>query len=274
MSFIKHRVVLASASALTLLLVSGCSMTTIREHPDFAEQKRQVKNVAVLPSDVEFLLLVLTGDNERLPEEEQSAKASLAKGLPGLLAERGYQVQNPSAEELQKIVTDASFTIEQAKSAYREVSKQLYERAMVEEAESRKFRVSIGQVGSAVAEALKADAFLFTRYSGFKKSEGLIAKEIVSSAMLGALTGVVVVPAPAGGSMEMALIDGQTGDVLWTNRGGGPTEPTMIAKNLLVKLPATGAVAQMEKANADAKAVVAAEKEKRAAASTSSDGTP
>lgn len=274
MKFIKHRVVPLTVTVLALLIVSGCSMTTTREHPDFAEQKRQVKNVAVLPSDVEFLLLVLTGDNERLPEEEQSAKASLATGLPGLLAERGYQVQNPGAEELQKIVIDASFTIEQAKSAYREVSKQLYERAMVEEVESKKFRVSIGPVGSAVAEALKADAFLFTRYSGFKKSEGLIAKEIVSSAMLGALTGVVVVPAPAGGSMEMALIDGHSGDVLWSNRGGGPAAPTAIAKNLLVKLPATGTVAAMEKANAQAKAVVAADNTKKENAGALSDSTP
>lgn len=274
MKFITHRALPWTVTALALLLFSGCSMTTTREHPDFAEQKRQVKNVAVLPSDVEYLLLVLTGDNERLLEQEQSAKDSLTKDLPGLLAERGYQVQTPAAEELQKIVTDANFTIEQAKSAYREVSKQLYERAMVEEAESKKFRVSIGPVGSAVAEALKADAFLFTRYSGFKKSEGLIAKEILSSAMLGALTGVVVVPAPAGGSMEMALIDGYSGDVLWTNRGGGPATPTAIAKNLLVKLPATGTVAAMEKANAQAKAVVAADDAKKENAGTSSISTP
>ncbi|HCU53101.1 MAG TPA: hypothetical protein DIC36_02050 [Gammaproteobacteria bacterium] len=249
-------------------------MTTMREHPDFAAQKRQVKNIAVLPTDVEYLLLVLTGDNERLTDEERNVKTTMAEALPGLLEQRGYQVRKTSAEELATIVKDANFTIEQAKSAYNEVSKQLYERGMVEEEEAKKFRVSIGPVGAAVAEALKADAFLFTRYSGFKKSEGLIAKEIVSSAMLGALTGVVVVPAPAGGSMEMALIDGYSGDVLWTNRGGGQVAATAIATNLLVKLPATGTVAQMEKANAQAKAAVAAENEKRAAASTSSDGTP
>jgi len=253
------------AILLALLLASGCAMTTVREHPDFASQSRQVKNVAVLPTDVEVLYLVLTGDNERLPEEEQNLKTILAGALPGLLEQRGYQVRKTSAEELGQIVKDANFTIEQAKSAYQEVSKQLYERGMVEEEEAKKFRVSIGPIGAAVAEALNADAFLFTRYAGFKKSEGLIAKEVVSGALLGALTGVVVIPAASGGSLEMALIDGHSGDVLWTNRGGraAAIPPTAIAKDLLAKLSATGTVAEMEKANALAKASVVAENVKK-----------
>lgn len=246
------------ATLLVLLLASGCAMTSVREHPDFASQAHQIKNVAVLPADVEVLYLVLTGDNERLPEEEQNVKKIMADVLPGLLEQRGYQVRKTSAEELGRIVKDANFTIEQAKSAYQEVSKQLYERGMVQEEEAKKFRVSIGPIGAAVAEALNADAFLFTRYAGFKKSDGLITKEVVSGALLGALTGVVTVPAPSGGSLEMALIDGHSGDVLWTNRGGSAAAvPTALATGLLAKLAATGTVAEMEKANAQATASAA-----------------
>ncbi|MCK7583610.1 MAG: hypothetical protein MZV65_54220 [Chromatiales bacterium] len=93
-------------------------------------------------------------------------------------------------KEVEAIVKDANFTIEQAKTAYREASKQLYERDLVTEDEAGKFRVSIGPIGNAVAEAVDAEAFLFVRYAGFKKSEGLIAKEVVANAMLGVLTGV------------------------------------------------------------------------------------
>lgn len=230
-----QRTGLVLAILLALVLATGCSYTPVREHPDFASAARKVQKVAVLPPDVEYVLLVLTGDNERLPEEEAKVRQSLAGSLPGLLEKRGYVARELSPEKVQAVIKDANFTIEQAKTAYREVSKQLYERGLVTEDESTQFRVSIGPIGNAVAEAVDAEAFLFVRYAGFKKSEGLIAKEVVANALLGALTGVVAIPAATGASMEMALVDATTGDVLWSNRGLGN------AVLLLDKLPQYGA---------------------------------
>lgn len=224
------------AILLALVLATGCSYTPVREHPEFASAVRKVQKVAVLPPDVEYVLLVLTGDNERLPEEEAKVRQSLASALPGLLEKRGYVASELSTEKVQAIVKDANFTIEQAKTAYREASKRLYERPLVTEDESTQFRISIGPIGNAVAEAVDAEAFLFVHYAGFKKSEGLLAKEIVANALLGALTGVVAVPAATGASMELALVDATTGDVLWSNRGLGN------AALLLDKLPQYGAV--------------------------------
>lgn len=251
-----HRTRLVLAALLALVAASGCSYTPIRAHPDFASAARKVQKVAVLPPDVEYVLLVLTGDNERLPEEELKVRQSLGSALPGLLEKRGYVVRELSPEKVETIVKDANFTIEQAKTAYREASKQLYERALVTEDESTSFRVSIGPIGNSVAEAVDAEAFLFVRYSGFKKSEGLIAKEIVANALLGVLTGVVVAPAASGASMEMALVDSTSGDVLWSNRGLGN------AAALLDKLPeygvATGTTSEVSTTAAEDRASVAA----------------
>lgn len=240
---------------LAIGLASGCAMTTVREHPDFVSKTRQASNIAVLPADAEILYLVLTGDNERLPDDEKNIQSELSTSLPGLLAKRGYQARFVSTEELTKLVKDAGFTLEQAKSAYANLSKQLYERNTMDEDESKKIRVSIGPIGSALADALKVDAFLLSRYGGFKKSPGLISKDVVAGAMLGALTGVVVVPAATGGSLELALIDSHSGDVFWTNRGGSPAlAASGVAKTLLNKLPTTGVVAEQEKAQELAKA--------------------
>ena len=236
-----QKTALGLAALLALVVASGCSYTPVREHPDFASAARKVQKVAVLPPDVEYVLLVLTGDNERLPEEELKVRQSLAGALPALLEKRGYVAREVSLEKVEAIVKDANFTIEQAKTAYREASKQLYERDLVTEDESTQFRVSIGPIGNAVAEAVDAEAFLFVRYAGFKKSEGLIAKEVVANAMLGVLTGVVVVPAATGASMEMALVDATTGDVLWSNRGLGN------AALLVDKLPQYGVAAAGKK---------------------------
>lgn len=70
-----------------------------------------------------------------------------------------------------------------------------------------------------------------------------MTKDIIAGALLGLLTGTAVVPAQEGAALEVALIDGTTGDVLWVNRGrnAGPGAlghgaATMV-ENILTRLP-------------------------------------
>jgi len=223
-----------------VLFGAGCAQTPVRMDPDFASAKQTVKKVVVLTPDVLYQLIVLTGENERQPEKEKSARADLEKKLPKLLEARGYEVRRFDLEVAKTKLKDADFTVEQVKSAYRAASSQLYERAMVSEEDSQQFRVSIGPVGGALAEALDADAFLFTRFDGFERSSGLIAKDIAAGVLVGVLTGVAHVPAPNGGSMEMALVNAVNGNVLWANRGGWANRGEPNAQFMLEKLPRQG----------------------------------
>lgn len=243
-----HKNWLWALTIVTVAMASGCSYTPVRQHPDFASAARKVQKIALLPPDVEYQLLVLTGDNERLQDEEKKVTANLISTIPTLLEKRGYRVLPFNADQLQQSGQDTNFTLQQVKTAYTEASKQLYERGLVGEEEAKQFRVSVGPVVNPVAEVLQADALLLVRYAGFKKSDGLIAKEVVSGALLGALTGVVIIPAATGASMEMVLLDATNGDVLWANRGLGN------AALLVEKLPLTGSAAL---AQAEAKPVLA-----------------
>lgn len=233
---------------VSVIMASGCTYTPVRQHPDFASAARKVQKIALLPPDVEYHLLVLTGDNERLPDEEKKVTADLISTIPPLLEKRGYRVLPFNTEQMQQSGQDTGFALQQVKSAYTEASKQLYERGLVEEEDAKKFRVTVGPVVNPVAEVLQADALLLVRYAGFKKSDGLIAKEVVSGALLGVLTGVVSIPAATGASMEMVLLDATNGDVLWANRGLGN------AAFLVEKLPLTGSAAL---AQAEAKPALA-----------------
>ena len=219
---------------------AGCAQTPVRMDPDFASAKKTVKKVVVLTPDVLYQLIVLNGENERLPEKEKNVRADLEEKLPKLLEGRGYEARRFDAEMVRKKMKDADFAVEQVKSAYRAASNQLYERALVSEEDSQQFRVSIGPVGGALAEALDADAFLFTRYDGYEKSSGLIAKDFAAGVLIGVLTGVARVPATKGASMEMAMVNAVNGSVLWSNRGGvaGPRE--LNVQSLLAKLPQRG----------------------------------
>jgi hypothetical protein len=228
---------------LIVSLVSGCvMMTPIRQHPDFANAARKVQTVAILPPDVEYLRIVFNGDNERQTEKEQTITQELQEGLETALKKKQYTLQPWLSDKQKEENKNLSFDLQQVRTAYNEAAKQLFEKPANEE-ESKNYRVSLGPVVNPVASLVNAEALLYVRYNGFEKSGGQQTKDILAGALLSVLTGVVAVPAGEGSVLEVALIDGATGDVLWANRGGnqGPGalgfRPPLMAENILVRLP-------------------------------------
>lgn len=241
-SFI-HRFMPGMALLLIVSLVSGCAMMTpIRQHPDFANAARQVQTVAILPPDVEYLRIVFTGDNERQTDKEQTITQELQEGLETALKKKQYTLRPWLSDKQKAANKNVSFDLQQVRTAYNEAAKQLFEKPANEE-ESKNYRVSLGPVVNPVASLVNAEALLYVRYNGFQKSGGQQTKDIVAGALLGVLTGVMPVYAAEGSVLEVALIDGATGDVLWANRGGnqGPGglgfQAPAMAENILTRLP-------------------------------------
>lgn len=238
-----HRLMAGVALLVVASLVSGCvTMTPIRQHPDFASAARKVQTVAILPPDVEYLRIVFNGDNERQTEKEQTITKELQEGLETALKKKQYILRSWLSDKQQQENRNASFDLQQLRTAYNEAAKQLYEKPANEQ-ESKTYRVSLGPVVNPVASLVKAEALLYVRYNGFEKSGGQQTKDILAGALLGVLTGVMPVYAAEGSVLEVALIDGATGDVLWANRGGnqGPGalgfRPPIMAENILTPLP-------------------------------------
>jgi hypothetical protein len=241
-SFI-HRLIASVAFLLIVSLVSGCTtMTPIRQHPDFASAARKVRTVAILPPDVEYLRIVFNGDNERQTDKEQTITQELQESLETTLKKKQYTVQPWLSDKQKEENKNVSFDLQQVRAAYNEAAKQLFDKPANED-ESKKYRVSLGPVVNPVASLVNAEALLYARYHGFEKSGGQQTKDILAGALLSVLTGVVAVPAAEGSVLEVALIDGATGDVLWANRGGnqGPGglgfRAPLMAENILVRLP-------------------------------------
>ena len=219
-----HSLWIAVAFVLVVGAVSGCAGTPIRQHPDFASAARKVQSIAILPPDVEHVRIVFTGENERLTEQEREVAVDLQRGFEAALKTKQYVVRPwPDAQQLEE-TPNANFELQQVRTAYNEASKQLYDKAANAE-ESKKFRVSLGPVVNPVATRVNAEALLYARFNGFEKSGGQQTKDILAGALLGVLTGAIAIPKPTGAVLEVALIDGVTGDVLWANRGGneGPS---------------------------------------------------
>lgn len=225
--------------ALALLVtLSGCAMTSVRQHPDFASGKRKINVVAILPSEVEYRHLVFTGENERDAEREKSIAGDIESGMSTMLKSHGYTAKSEVLDKARSGDKEFNFQLEQLKGAYVQVSKELYTRPMVQVEQSSKFKVGVGPLANPFAAIAGADALMFARYQGFDKSDGLVTKEIVASALLAALTGSYYIPAKSGGQIELSLIDGVSGEVLWSNALGGPVGAYTSLVNATAKLPA------------------------------------
>lgn len=246
------------AACVLVVTLSGCAMTSVRQHPDFASGKRQITTVAILPSDVEYRHLVFTGENERDAEREKTIAAEIESGMETLLKSHGYTTKAEVLEKAKAGDKEFNFNLEQLKGAYVQIAKELYATPMVQEAEASKFKVGVGPLANTFAAVSGADALMFARYQGFDKSDGLIAKEVVASALLAALTGSYYIPMKEGGAVELSLIDGVSGDILWSNAARGPTGAYAAMLNATAKLPdVRSKTAPAGTVNADANKVAA-----------------
>lgn len=221
-----------------VVMLSGCgTMTSVRQHPDFVTGKRKINVIAILPVDTEYRHLVFTGENERDPEREKSISTELESDLVSALQGRGYKTKLDVVEKARSGDKEFNFQLEQFKTAYIQAAKELYARAMVEEGESTQFKVGVGPLANNFAVIAGADALMIANYQGFDKSGGLMAKEVTTSVLLGALTGVYYAPAKSGGRVELSLIDGVSGDVLWSNAFAGPVSASRSLTSAMVRLP-------------------------------------
>ena len=244
--FHQLRILLLSSMIVLLSACASMKTTTVRENPDFASAKRSVRTVALLRPEVEVTRIAFTGENDHDTSAEEDIRGKMCTTLQGALEQHGYQVKIQLIDQLNGDNKQLNFDFEQFKTAYTQASKELYAKRNVSEQESANFRVGVGPVANTFAVASGADALLYIHYVGFTKTGGQIAKDIFAAALIGVLTGSAPVPAAQGGSVEVALIDGVSGDILWTNTFAGPMAGTPIFQNILTSLPQSNSAALVE----------------------------
>jgi hypothetical protein len=76
---------------------------------------------------------------------------------------------------------------------------------------------SVGSEINLLADAANADALVFLHYQGLRRSAGLRAKDAAAAMLSAVLIGSYVVPVPEYGVLQMAFVDGESGEVLWAN---------------------------------------------------------
>ncbi|WP_394172180.1 hypothetical protein [Thalassotalea litorea] len=221
------------------LWVTGCAQTSVRHHQDFEEVAKTVSTVVVLPADVEVELLTFDGENEMLEEKSTQIRNSIDAIAKAKLKEENLNViEFDFATEI-AANEDFAYAITTAKEAWGKAKEDMYQTGFVDEKKKAEFQTSFGSVLNIIADKTNADAVLLMHYSGFEKSEGLIAKDLASSVLVGVLTMGAVVPvqATSGSFIDVALVDANSGKVIWANRKPGATTDEVPASVVFSELP-------------------------------------
>lgn len=221
---------------ILILLNSSCAkLTTTREHPVLEEQLLKIDKVLVIPPSVAIQKINFASDNERQIDAEASIKQGLINVAKTELASKGYELLEFDLDNIVMEDEDLAYALNQVKEGFEQAKTTLYGKALNEE-EKRTVKASVGTAINTLVEKTGAESFLIFNYRGFEKSGGSVAKDVAVSVLLAAL-GSVAVQSTEGSYVEVALIDGVTGDVLWCDVGRTNNLDTSAAEELLKKMP-------------------------------------
>lgn len=226
-------------AALLMTLVSACSTTAVREHLKMAAELGKIHNVVIIPPSVTIEKIMFTGENERMTDQKATLAPKIMDLGRDLLAKHGYTVVAFDFDKATKDDPDLAFALSQPHDAYLQAHKKLYKQMLVPTSKKQAIAASTGATANLIADKTGADALLLINYKGYVKSGGEMAKEATASVLLAVLTlgNAVVVPVSGQSQVEAAMIDGNTGDVLWSNIQGGAGANEDSASATLASIP-------------------------------------
>jgi len=204
------------------LMLAGCT-TTVRKHPEFAQRRAKIANVAVLPPDVEVVRVVFKGDNQLLNEEAARIRSRLPDLIAAAMRKQGFTVKEAGLDEQHFAEKpDLRFQTTQLQDAFARADQQMFKVVQMSKSEAENYKTTLGTDVITIADHADVDALVVAKMNGFKKSGGEIAKDVAITVLIAVATlGNAVATQPTkGASLQVALVDGTTGDILWANTAG------------------------------------------------------
>jgi hypothetical protein len=171
----------------------------------------------VLPPQVDIILKSSKGI-ENLSAERAKAESELTQLVANELSSRGFKVQFAQNQEN---ATEQPTNTNLAMSMCEQVTDGMYGKvSKLPETEAHNYHFTLGTNTAALTKNSGAGSVVFVRLRIWKRSAGDNAAETGTKTLIGLATLGFVVPAksPSGAIvLQMALVDGPTGDVLWGN---------------------------------------------------------
>jgi len=218
---------------LILVIMAGCVPLAFRAHPQLQEKVQSIKTVAIMPPGIKVYQLSVGGDTELMDEATAAAKQTVATAIEKELGRHAGVVFNPfplpsGILETSRDLTAAGLKdeLEDTQALFDAVSASVllhtYEHGtdqMFPE-KLKNFDYSLGPEVERLAKLANADAFLFISGVDHISTGGRKASMYLGTLILLPLsvTGILIVVTPPGVAvLNVALVDGTTGALLWYN---------------------------------------------------------
>ena len=197
------------------------SVTTIRAHPQMEEMVKPSMAISVIPLEVEVCQLTAGGISEKIDEWCSQARNNVVTAIQQELEGKPLLLIKPFHETLLSQKRKAN--LEETSALFDAVNASiinhtygLADHQFPEKIEN--FDYSLGEEVSELTEGV--DTILFLKGYELVPTAGKQAVE-TGKLILGALVGVAV-PMNLGGTVvSMALVNAETGTIIWYNRDGG-----------------------------------------------------
>lgn len=213
LNFSKYTIMPVIVSSLFL---GGCA--TVKVHPDFKKRHETMRKVALLPPDVEVYEITFNAGNKPLADVKETVETKSAKNIDDAFKGKGYDVSTMAVDP-EKLEADPKL-----KEAWFDIQT-LYKQAVNEIKANKKtsFTYEIGSGPNYFAEQHQANVIVLTRQTGTRLSQGMNAAQLVRN--VASIATQLLVGVSAGGSAqppftletEIAVIDTESGDILWYN---------------------------------------------------------
>jgi hypothetical protein len=181
--------------------IAGCTVTStdpVYQAPQLGMPANLPKTVAIAPPEVQVTRQSFGAVHENLPEVEASVSGDLTSLIAAQMTQRGFDAKS------------GQFGGQDA-PAIRHAYGQLSQAVLTQQ-------FTLGKGAMPLSERSATSYVIFVWFHGFTRSGGDKAGEFAKAFAVGLLTAGVFVPErkPSGGAdLDVALVRGSDGDVLW-----------------------------------------------------------
>jgi hypothetical protein len=200
------------------LLISACATAPrYRAHPQLNSKIKNVRTITVIPLKVDVYQVTAGGVKEKMDEWCTQAKRNVLTAIEGELESRPLLNIKSFSETFMS--DDQRFNFEQTGALFNAINSSIifhtYGQPVHRFPEKiENFDYTLGPEVRQLSD--QADALLFVRGVDNIATAGRKAVQ-AGSVILGALVGVQVTPNLGVTAVNLALVDADTGDVLWYN---------------------------------------------------------
>ena len=205
----------AIVGLIVLGCTSGCGTVPTIRHSGFKARHPSIRTMAITPPKVEVYKVTFQGDRKIMFDVIPSISQWIVEELKATFEKRGYRIQvmrvDDPAAAADPSLKSTLFTVQELFDQRIKESKKGFFALL------RKFQQVVGPDINVLADLTDSDAVIFVRCFGYKKTGGEIAKDWAQSLLIGAVTlgNVMVIPYPSATVVQLGVIDGNTGDILW-----------------------------------------------------------